>query len=128
MTLNQRLKAVLLGVLSIYALMITVSFVLALLIRFDWLNTDQLTWLPFIVSTLIVMVGGGISGYLTEQKGWLSGLLVSSLYIISLIGYQFLAHDTGIYSGQWLHFVIFIIATIIGSILGVQLRGQSNNT
>ncbi|MET3682522.1 putative membrane protein (TIGR04086 family) [Alkalibacillus flavidus] len=124
--MNNRFKAVLFGVLLVYGLMLSASFILALFVRFDWISTQSLDWLPFLISLTIMLLGGGLSGFRSSEKGWLSGVLVGVIYTVMIMLYQFLAHDVWLHDGQWLHFITFLLASISGGIIGVQLNQRND--
>ncbi|GAA0457008.1 TIGR04086 family membrane protein [Alkalibacillus silvisoli] len=123
--MNERLKATFYGLSVILVLMLVASLVFALFINFDWMSTRTLQWVTFITSILIMITGGVIAGRMTLYKGWMTGALVGVIYVFGIMLYQFLAHDSWIQSYQILYFLIFIVATTTGSILGVNMQRRS---
>ncbi|GEN46429.1 TIGR04086 family membrane protein [Alkalibacillus haloalkaliphilus] len=123
--MNERLKATFYGLTAILVLMLVASLVFALFINFDWMATSTLQWVTFITSIVIMLIGGFISGRMTVHKGWVTGAIVGIIYVVGIMLYQFLAHDSWIQSYQILYFLIFIVATVTGSILGVNMQRRS---
>ncbi|TFB24912.1 TIGR04086 family membrane protein [Filobacillus milosensis] len=120
--MSERMRASLYGVLSIIALMLISSLMIALIVNFSDMSSSAFKWTSFITSVLVLMIGGFIGGGKTEEKGWMTGLIVGVLYVVGIILYQFLAQDAWMYENQLLYFLIFVVAAIVGSMMGVNTR------
>lgn len=117
--MNERIRATLYGVTGILILMLVGSLLIALTVQFTSISTSTLRWTIFIVSILILMTGGFIAGKKTEEKGWITGIIVGVVYVIGVMLYQFLAQDVWLFDRQLIYFIIFVLSATIGSMLGV---------
>ncbi|MFD2637587.1 TIGR04086 family membrane protein [Piscibacillus salipiscarius] len=124
--MGERMKASFIGVVAVIGLMLLGSLIIALIVNFMDFSKSGFQWLSFIVSVLILMVGGFIGGRKTEEKGWLTGAIVGVIYIIGIMLYQFLAQNSWIYSNQMLYFLIFVLAAVVGGMFGVNLKKATN--
>ncbi|RPF55519.1 TIGR04086 family membrane protein [Aquisalibacillus elongatus] len=120
--MNERMKASFIGVVTVIALMLVSSLIIALLVNFTDMSSSAFSWTSFITSVLVLIVGGFYGGRKSEEKGWLTGIIVGVIYIIGIMIYQFLAQDAWMYESQALYFLIFIVAAIVGGMLGVNTR------
>lgn len=124
--MGERMKASFIGVVTVIGLMLVGSLVIALFVNFMDFSKSGFQWLSFIISVLILMVGGFIGGRKTEEKGWLTGAIVGVIYIIGIMLYQFLAQNAWIYSNQTLYFLIFVVAAVVGGMFGVNFKKTTN--
>ncbi|MGM8214224.1 TIGR04086 family membrane protein [Bacillaceae bacterium W0354] len=122
--MNERIRASLYGVTAILIFMLVGSLLIALTVHFSSISTTTLRWTTFIISVLILMVGGFIAGKKTEEKGWITGLIVGAVYVLGVMLYQFLAQDTWMHDRQIAYFTIFILSSTIGSMLGVNTNSE----
>ncbi|GEL77476.1 TIGR04086 family membrane protein [Tenuibacillus multivorans] len=120
--MGDRMKASLVGVVAIIGFMLVCSLIIALIVNFSSMSDSAFRWTSFITSVLVLMIGGFIGGRKTEEKGWMTGVIVGVIYTIGIVLYQFLAQNTWMYDSQLLYFLIFIIAATVGSMLGVNTR------
>ncbi|MGP4071406.1 TIGR04086 family membrane protein [Piscibacillus sp. B03] len=120
--MGERMKASFIGVVTVIGLMLLGSLIIALLVNFMDFSSSGFQWLSFIISVLILMVGGFIGGRRTEEKGWLTGSIIGVIYVIGIILYQFLAQDAWMYSNQTLYFLIFVLAAVVGGMFGVNIK------
>ncbi|TSJ67813.1 TIGR04086 family membrane protein [Allobacillus salarius] len=117
--MNNRLRGILYGIATILVLMFLCSLVIAMFVKFTEFSSATLTWTTFVVSILVLMIGGFIAGRKTLHKGWLTGLLTGAIYVFGVMLYQFLAYDYWLADRQATYFLIFLIAAITGSMFGV---------
>ncbi|PKR79100.1 TIGR04086 family membrane protein [Halalkalibacillus sediminis] len=120
--MNERLRAITFGVAAVVIFMLLTSLVIALFIYFGDVTNSTLRWTTFITSVLILMVGGLIGGKMTMDKGWMTGVLIGAVYVFGILIYQFLANDQWVHHNQTLYFAIFLLASTIGSMVGVNFR------
>ncbi|SEP92883.1 TIGR04086 family membrane protein [Piscibacillus halophilus] len=120
--MGERMKASFIGVVTVIGLMLVGSLVIAIIVNFSTLSSSAFQWISFITSVLVLMVGGFIGGKKTEEKGWLTGAVVGIIYVIGIILYQFLAQDAWMYQNQFLYFLIFVLAAVVGGMFGVNIK------
>lgn len=117
--MNQRLRGILYGIVTILVLMFLSSLVISLLIKFTDFSSSTLTWTTFVVSIIVLMIGGFVAGKMSFDKGWLTGLLTAFIYIGGVILFQFLAYDYWLADRQFTYFLIFCVSSVTGSMFGV---------
>ncbi|WP_440895967.1 TIGR04086 family membrane protein [Amphibacillus sp. Q70] len=119
--MKQRLTALMYGWLSIIILLILSSIVLAIFLRFTSLTNPLLDQLAVIIAFIILFISGLISGIKAKQKGWIIGIILSLSYSLMIYLYQYLGYGEQFTLAQILYHLGFLIVTIIGSILGVNI-------
>ncbi|WP_051189037.1 TIGR04086 family membrane protein [Halalkalibacillus halophilus] len=120
--MQTRTKALSISLLVVLLLMITVSFIFTLLISTLDMSTTYMSQISSIVGIVILFIGGMIGGAMSGGRGWLTGLLTGTMYAFIILLYQFLAHDTWLFSNQAFYLLLFVLAATTGGILGVNIR------
>ncbi|ADU29759.1 TIGR04086 family membrane protein [Evansella cellulosilytica] len=113
------------GILTILILVIVASFISSALLRFTSLQEGSLTWFLIGFPFLAVFIGGFIAGGRTGQKGWFAGAVTAILYSFVIFLVQFLGYNQGFDTTQLLIHSGYVIAAILGGIIGVNVRGES---
>ncbi|MCP8616986.1 TIGR04086 family membrane protein [Salirhabdus salicampi] len=119
--MTQRFTALLFGWVTVFALMLVSSFILALIIRFAELQATTLHWVTFGLGILYLFLGGLFAGVKGKEKGWILGGLTGLGYSLFILLYQFLAHNHIFHGQQWIYHGLFILVAAFGGIFGVNL-------
>ena len=123
--MQQRLlSSSLYGILMILILVIAASLVSSVLLRFTALQEGNFTWILLGFSFLAVFIGGFISGGRSGQRGWLAGATTAALYTTLIFVVQFLGFNQGFNTEQWLIHSGYLLAAVLGGMLGVNVRGS----
>nr|WP_204540664.1 TIGR04086 family membrane protein [Peribacillus deserti] len=119
-------SALLYGVSSIFILAIVSSFIFSILLRFTSLTESSLTYPIMIVSFISMFVGGFISGGKGKKQGWLLGGGTGLAYAAVVLLFQYLGHDSLFSIKQLVYYICFMLTSMMGAILGVNLSGGSD--
>ncbi|MRG88249.1 TIGR04086 family membrane protein [Salinibacillus xinjiangensis] len=120
----KRFTALLYGWITIFALMLLSSFILALVIRYTEIGNSTLNWLTLGLGLIYLFAGGLLSGMKGKEKGWLLGTITGLGYSIFILLYQFLAYDQLFSGSQWIYHALFLAAALLGGISGVNMQGN----
>ncbi len=113
------------GLITILVIILSISFIISLLLRFTSLTESSFTWIIIVLTFVAVLVGGFVSGGKSKQKGWLVGAGTGVLYSLVVFVVQFLGYNSTFSLEQYLFHAGFILAAIIGGILGVNVVRNS---
>ena len=78
------------------------------------------------MSFISMFVGGFISGGKGKKQGWLLGGGTGLAYAVVVLLFQYLGHDTLFTLKQLIYYICFIITSMMGAILGVNLSSGSD--
>lgn len=123
MTKNS-LMAMLYGVVTIFVIILTSSLIFSLLLRFTDVQESSLTWIILTLSFLALFIGGFISGGKGKQKGWMIGGGTGLLFTLLVFLVQFLGYQTSFTLEQMIYHIGYIVAAVLGGILGVNMTGK----
>ena len=100
-------------------LSIVVCFILSAILAFLILKTDiygKSEWaLTFLFGVLPPMLGGFLSGKVLKEKGLLTGLSLSLIYYIILLGICLLLHGETVFS---IHTLLMFLSILLSGIAG----------
>ncbi|UOQ46273.1 TIGR04086 family membrane protein [Halobacillus salinarum] len=113
------------GVGSIFAGMLLFAAILALLLRFTSMEYETLNQLALVAGISILAIGGILSAYKTEQKGWLSGGLTGFIFVTMMILFQIIFENKWISLPQLSYFGGLLAAAWLGGMIGVNLPKKS---
>ncbi|MDX8359445.1 MULTISPECIES: TIGR04086 family membrane protein [Bacillaceae] len=116
--------AVLYGVLTILIIVLGMSMLFSLLLRFTNLNELSLSWVITIVGFIAVFIGGFVSGGKGKEKGWLVGAMTSIVYTFIVFLVQYLGYDSPFTLQQLLFHTGFLVTSIFGGIIGVNISSS----
>lgn len=115
--------AIIYGVASIFILAMIASLVISILLRFTALTESSLSLFMMIITFLSIFIGGFITGGIGKKQGILLGGGTGLFYLAIILLFQYLGHDTLFTVKQWIIYICFIITSIMGGILGVNIKG-----
>ncbi|OIJ07715.1 hypothetical protein BKP35_18755 [Anaerobacillus arseniciselenatis] len=113
------------GLITILVIILSVSFIISLLLRFTALTESSFSWIIMGLTFVALLIGGFVSGGKSKQKGWLVGAGTGVLYSLVVFLVQFLGYNTTFTLEQYLFHAGFIVAALIGGILGVNIVRNS---
>lgn len=102
-----------------------ISFLLGLTFistLFNYINLFSNTFiniLKVIIPVVSLFVGGFIIGKRTGKKGWLEGIKLSLIFLLILTIFNYLALDTSFSLKTLIYYLILIVSTTFGSMIGV---------
>lgn len=107
------------GWIILFVLLFLASFSLGLLLKFLDMKETTLSWTTLVIGLLILFVCGIITGLKGKTKGWLLGILIGIGFTAFVFLVQFLGYQQGFSLTQALHHGLYLIAAILGGIIGV---------
>ncbi|GGC92706.1 hypothetical protein GCM10007216_24320 [Thalassobacillus devorans] len=110
------------GLAIILILMLTSSFILALLLRFTTIDTNLINLFTMILAMLILFTGGATAGHRGQEKGWMYGLITGGAFLLFIILYQYLGLQKGVQLSQVPYLAGMVGSALIGGMLGVNIR------
>ncbi|MDC3415640.1 TIGR04086 family membrane protein [Aquibacillus salsiterrae] len=116
-----RMIALVYGWITVLAVMVFASLVLSLLLRFTSLGASTMTLTTLIVSIIALFAGGLVAGLKGKEKGWILGGLTGIGFTVLILLYQYLGYSGGFNLSQMLHHVGFLVAALVGGVLGVNM-------
>ncbi|GEN85489.1 TIGR04086 family membrane protein [Oceanobacillus sp. FSL W8-0428] len=107
------------GWIILFGLLFLSSFTLGLLLKFLDMKEATLSLVTFIIGLLILFVCGVITGLKGKAKGWLLGVLIGLGFTGFVFLVQFLGYQQGFSLTQAMYHGFYLIAAILGGIIGV---------
>lgn len=123
--MQRQFIALLYGWIFILVFILVSSFILTLILQFTEIRQQTLSWVAFSVGLIGLFIGGMITGIKGKSKGWIIGGLTGVGFTVFIFLVQFLGYQNGFSLEQTLHHLGFILAAILGGMIGVNLiKGQ----
>lgn len=123
--MQRQFIALLYGWIFILVFILVSSFILSLIVQFTGIRQQTLSWVAFSVGLIGLFIGGMITGIKGKSKGWIIGGLTGVGFTVFIFLVQFLGYQNGFSLEQTLHHLGFILAAILGGMIGVNLiKGQ----
>lgn len=123
--MQRQFIALLYGWIFILVFILVSSFILTLILQFTEIRQQTLSWVAFSVGLIGLFIGGMITGIKGKSKGWIIGGLTGLGFTVFIFLVQFLGYQNGFSLDQTLHHLGFILAAILGGMIGVNLiKGQ----
>jgi putative membrane protein (TIGR04086 family) len=117
-------SAMLSGLIVVLGIILTCSIIISLLLRFTSLSESSFTWIIIGLSFLALFLGGFVSGKKGKEKGWFLGAGTGFLFSILVFLVQYLGYQIQFDSLQYLYHFGYMLVSLIGGILGVNLANQ----
>lgn len=118
-----------LGISIIYILsfMFGLTFIFTLLNYIGLLNNTAINIIKIIIPIVSMFIGGFIIGKKTGKKGWLEGLKLSLIFLVILTLFNYLGLKSTLSLKVIIYYLILIISTMFGSIVGVNKYKPQKN-
>ena len=113
-----------LGFSFIYILstLLIITFIITLLNYFNIISDKVISIFKILIPVLSLFIGGFYIGKNTNNKGYLEGLKLGAIFSIFLIIFNFLALDNSFKLKYLLFYLILMISSILGSMIGINKR------
>ena len=117
-----------LGISFIYILsfIIGLTFIFTLLNYIGLLNNTTINIIKIIIPVLSMFIGGFVIGKRTGKKGWLEGLKLSLIFLVILTLFNYLGLKSNLSLKVGIYYLVLIISTMFGSIIGVNKYKPEN--
>lgn len=101
------------------------GMIFGLLLRLTSISEDSLTWVFRILSFIIMLTGGLVAGMLAKNNGYLVGIITAITFSLLILSIQYLGFDQWFSMEQWITHGGFLVASMIGGMLGSSLSRSS---
>lgn len=115
------------------SLLFIISFILGLTFigtLFNYIglfNNTLIKIIKVIIPVLSMFIGGFVIGKKQGKKGWLEGLKLSLIFLAILTLFNYLGLNSSFSLKSGIYYIILIVATIFGSIIGVNRFKPTQN-
>lgn len=100
------------------------TFLTTLLSYFDILSDKVTSIIKIIIPIISMLIGGFYIGKKSLKKGFLEGLKLGGIFSFILIIFNYLAFDNSFKFKYVLFYIILIISSILGSMIGINKKKQ----
>lgn len=116
------LKNVSISILYIIISILILTFITTLFSYFNIIGEKTVSIFKIIVPIISLFIGGFYIGKRSTKKGWFEGLKLGLIFIILLIIFEFLALDISFKGRNILYYIIIIISSMFGSMIGISMK------
>ncbi len=113
------LKNVGISFIYIICFLLGLTFISSLFNYINLFGNTFINVLKVIIPVISLFVGGFVIGKRTGKKGWLEGLKLSLIFLAFLTIFNYLALDFSMSPKTLIYYIILVIATTFGSMIGV---------
>lgn len=114
-----RLKNIAFSTLYMTITILVMTFIITIFNYFGLFSKNIVSIFKIIIPMLALFIGGFSIGKKSNKKGWLEGLILSIVFIIILLIFNFLAFNNTIEFKNLLYYFIMMVSCIFGSMLGI---------
>lgn len=115
------------ALLYIFISIIIFSFLLSTLNYFDFISSATLNVFQIISIISSMFVGGFFIGKNSSNKGYLQGLKIGGITLAILFLLNYLGFGNSLNINTILFYLIVMISSIAGSVVGINKNKQTNN-
>lgn len=116
------LKNISISILYIITSILILTFITTLFSYFNIIGEKTVSIFKIIVPIISLFIGGFYIGKRSIKKGWFEGLKLGLIFIILLIIFEFLALDISFKGRNILYYIIIIISSMFGSMIGIGMK------
>lgn len=125
---NSHLLAIVYGWITIFILLLLSSVFLSILMKFVNITEFMLSYLALSIGILSLLIGGIVTGMKGKEKGLVIGALTGIGFTVLTFLIQYLGYNQTFTMEQSIYHLAYIIAAMIGSIIGVNLSTSRKTT
>ena len=116
-----------LGFSLIYVIstILVLTFITTLFSYFNILNNKVISIIKIIIPIISMLIGGFYIGKRSLKKGFLEGLKLGSIFSLVLIIFNYLAFDNSFKFKYLLFYLIIIVSSILGSMIGINVNKKN---
>ncbi|MFC4558929.1 TIGR04086 family membrane protein [Virgibacillus kekensis] len=118
---RQQFIALMYGWIVILGLILLTSIILAFLLRFTGMDEATLSWVTLAAGIISLFTGGIVAGVKGKQKGWIIGSVTGLGFTLFTFLVQYLGYQQGFSLEQSLHHAGFVLASLVGGVIGVNV-------
>ena len=98
------------------------TFIITILNYFNIISDKVISIFKILITILSLFIGGFYIGKRSNNKGYLEGLKLGLIFSIFLLIFNFLALSNSFKLKYLLFYLIIIISSILGSMIGINRR------
>ena len=118
------LKNLGLSFLYIIGAILVLTFITTIFSYFNILNDKVTSIIKIIIPIIAMLIGGFYIGKRSLKKGFLEGLKLGGIFSLVLIIFNYLALNNSFKFKYMLFYIILIISSILGSMIGINRKKQ----
>jgi putative membrane protein (TIGR04086 family) len=116
------LKKLGISILYIISTILILTFLITFLNYFNIINDKIISIFKILIPIISLFIGGFIIGKKSKSKGWLEGIKLGIIFSILLLIFNFLAFSNSFKLKYLLFYLIIIISSIFGSMIGINRK------
>ena len=101
---------------------LVITFIITLLNYFNIINDKIISVFKILIPIISLFIGGFYIGKNSSSKGYLEGLKLGGIFSLFLLIFNFLAFNNSFKLKYLLFYLIIIISSILGSMIGINKR------
>lgn len=121
---SSQIIAIVYGWVAILVLLVVTSAVLAVAIRYMAVTNDNVFYISLGIGLIILFISGVVAGLKGKEKGLLLGVLVGLGFMGMTFFIQYVGLNVGFTLQQTMYQITYVLAAMIGSVLGVNLANR----
>ena len=103
-------------------ILLSLTLLITILNYIGLIGTKIVNVFSYITPFISLFIGGIIIGKESLNKGWLEGIKYGIICIIIFFIFNFLAFDTGFNISNIILYIITLVGSILGGMIGINLR------
>lgn len=115
-------KKLVFSFIYILSTLLITTFIITFLNYFNIINDKVISIFKILIPIISLFIGGFYIGKNSNSKGYFEGLKLGAIFSIFLIIFNFLAFDNSFKLKYLLFYLILIISSILGSMIGINKR------
>lgn len=119
--MRKQVTALLYGWIVVFGIILITSIILAFVLRFSSLNEPTLSWITLTLGLITLFIGGLVAGIKGKAKGWIIGATIGIGFTLFIFLVQYLGYQQSFTMQQSLHHLGYILAAVIGGVIGVNV-------
>ena len=105
-------------------ILLVLTFIITLLNYINLINIKIVNIFSYITPFISFFIGGLLLGKTSNNKGWLEGIKFGLVIIFLSFIFNYLAFDQGFNISNIILYTITILSSIIGSMVGINLKNS----
>lgn len=114
------------ALLTSLLIILILSFIITLLNYINLFNLNIVNAFSYITPFIALFIGGLAMGKSSLNKGWLEGIKFGIICVIIFIMFNYLAFDSFFNISNIILYIITIISSILGSMIGINIKKNSD--
>jgi len=118
--MGDNMKKFLFSYLFIIIIFLIMIFLITLMNYFDVLSGSFSMIFKMIIPIVSMLIGSIYLGRKSKEKGYLEGIKLGVVFVVVLFLFSFLGLDKSINTTRIIYYLIIIVSSMLGSMIGIQ--------